>query len=948
MNKNAIVVKAVVFCFLLIASCTPRHSIISTGNGILTDPSVITGTLPNGFQYLLMQNPVPENRVFIYLNIFAGSLNETDEQQGVAHYLEHMLFNGSNHFKPGELIEFFQSIGMEFGSDANAHTGFYNTVYNLSLPDGDQKHMEDAITVIEDYAEGASLLDSEIDRERGIILAEKRERDSVSYRTFKKALEFELPDSILSQRFPIGMDTVIYNADQKLLKAYYDKWYRPDNMALIVVGDFDIKTVKSIITERFSKLASRNSFFNSTLSTRWKEHEKIKVLYLYEPEAGKTTITLETVLWKKFEPETIDTLKSKTLTEISNSMLRNRLSKMVNNQTGGFSNVSVYSGSFLHNVSLSVINATCDPEKWQESLKHIESALRQGLVHGFEKNELDRVKSDFLSDLELDVNQSGTQKSPDISNEILTAINQKELILSAQQRRDILNPYIQSISLQDTKDTLNKFWPKEPRLVIVTGNADLRATDPEINILNIYQKSSVEKIEKYTESESKTFPYLETPEPSTSIIKTKEDNVRDLGVTTIDFNNNVRLNLKHTDYKKNEILFKLCFGEGKKSEPISKPGLSFIAESVIKKSGLGQLNADQMEEALAGFKISIGFDINDNHFSFSGSSDPDDIELIFQLIYHHLKDPGFRKEALNISRIHYQQMYNSLMRTPEGIMRIKGDLFLAKNDSRFGLPDPSKIMQYSLDDVKDWLTPYFENSPVEMSIIGDIDKEKIISLACKYLGTLNKKEDMINTNAFPLKQINFPESEQIDFEIDSKIKFGIVHVTFLTDDFWNIEQTRRLSLLSKIFSEKLRLVIREELGETYSPYVYNDPSSIFDHYGIMHIVVNVKPDKHEYIYQKIIEIVKLLTLEIISEKEMNKALKPIINHLEVYIKTNEYWLNSVMANSYHYPKKLEWAENLIRDYNSITNEELFLLAKRYLRTEKSALIRIKTNQNKSK
>ena len=232
MNLMSLAFKISILWFLIISSCAaPQQRIIVSDQGIQTDPGIVYGVLPNGFQYILKQNSTPADQVNIHLNIFAGSMHETDEQQGIAHFLEHLLFNGSEHFKPGELIEYFQSIGMDFGADANASTSFFNTVYDLSLPTADFKQMDEAFVVIQDYAKGALLLSSEVNREQGIILAEKRERDSVSYRTFKKSFEFELPDSMFNQRFPIGIDTVIKNADKSLLKEYYDKWYRPDNMA---------------------------------------------------------------------------------------------------------------------------------------------------------------------------------------------------------------------------------------------------------------------------------------------------------------------------------------------------------------------------------------------------------------------------------------------------------------------------------------------------------------------------------------------------------------------------------------------------------------------------------------------------------------------------------------------------------------------------------------------
>jgi zinc protease len=941
-NIKAIAVKAAVFCFLLIVSCAPRHPFVPIGNGIQTDPALVSGTLSNGFQYLLMENPVPDDRVYIYLTLFSGSLHETEEQQGIAHFLEHMLFNGSKHFKPGELIAYFQSIGMEFGADANAQTGFFNTMYNLSLPNGDQHHLEKAFTVIQDYAEGASLLENEILREKGIILAEKRERDSVSFRTFKKTLEFELPGSLFAQRFPIGLESVIQKADQKLLKSYYDKWYRPDNMALVMVGDVDMKTVEPMIRDRFSSLFPRSSGIPDPPSTQWKEHEKTKAFHHYEPEAGSTHVTIETLGRKPFEPETPETLKAEILTQISHTMLENRLIKQARDQTGGFSDVSVYSGTMLNHVSISAVHAACEPEKWKQALGDMERALRQGSTFGFEKNELDRVKAEFLSDLEREVDQWDTQKSEDIADRLLAGINGKKMLLSARQRKDILEPYIRSISLKDAHDRLIQLWPKDPRLIIVTGNASLDTDDPGAEILDTYEKAGLQEIEKYRQSESKSFPYLEIPESAAGGIKSREDNVRDLGITTLELNNKVLLNLKSTDYQENEILFKVCFGQGRKSEPLSKPGLSFVAESVIQKSGLGQLNADQMEEALAGRKININFDVNDNNFSFSGSADPKETELLFQLIYHYLNDPGFRDETLERTNIQYQQMYAGLLRKPEGIMRIKGNPFLANNDPGFGLPEPPRMRGYSVKDIREWLEPYFKGAPLEISLIGDMDMEKVISLADHYLGALPRREDKI-PGPDHSRPIGFPQGGQLDLKIDTKIESGVVHAAFLTDDFWDIAQTRRLTLLSKVFSEKLRLLIREELGETYSPYVYNEPSMIFDDYGILHIVVEAKQEKHELVYEKITDIIRELTSERISRQDLDTALGPVINHLKIYVETNEYWLNSVMADSYRYPQKLDWAKDLIKDYTAITAEELFLLAKKYLKIENRALIRIQSD-----
>ncbi len=928
--------------FLFSCSAAPTRLIVNPANDILVDPDIIYGRLDNGFQYILMENPLPDQRVNIHLNVFTGSLNETDDQQGAAHFLEHMVFNGSEHFKPGELVEYFQSIGMDFGADANAHTSFFNTGYDLSLPKSDPTSLDQAFVVIQDYARGALLQESEIDRERGIILAEKRERDSISYRTFKKSLEFELPGSFINQRFPIGIDRTLKRTDKTLLRSYYDQWYRPDNMVLVVVGDFDVQTVLPMIEQRFSRLKPRTLFEKKPASFNWKPHQGIKPFYHYESEAGSTDIMIETVSWKPFEVQTLETLKQRTLESIANSMLQNRLSRMVRTRTADFSSASVFSGPFLHHISLSAIHAVCEPLKWEQGLGQIEKALRQGLEYGFVEKELDRVKVNFISSLENQVSLADSRKSPEISRQILAAVNQKGLLLSPQQQKDLLVPYIASISLEDAHRALEQIWSKDHRLVLVTGNADIPGKNPEARILDVYEKSLADRVSPYQGFESKIFPYLELP-ASPVRIKTRQDNVKGLGITVLELENNIRLNLKPTDFKQNEFLFKVSFGEGKKSEPISKPGLAVVAEDVIQSSGLGGLDKDQLEEALAGKKVEFRFDVNENYFSFSGSADPKETGLVFQIIYHYFHDPGYREEALNLSTLRYHQQYDALMRTPDGIMQIKGDAFLAKNDPRFGLPEPEIMDEYTLSDVKAWLHPFFVQSPIEISIAGDFELEHMINLASRAMGGFEQRKNFSDQRIKFIEtgKIGFPSGEQLDLKPDTRIDSGQVHVAFLTDDFWDIMQTRRLLILSRVVAERLRLVLREDLGQTYSPYVYNDPSLGFDNYGVMHVVVNVKPGSHYFVYNKIREILSDLYEKGISEKETDLALEPVLNHLNDLQKTNHYWRDSVLANASNYPQKFEWARDMISGYTSIDQDDLTALVKKYLGMENYAVIMVK-------
>ncbi|WP_022668799.1 M16 family metallopeptidase [Desulfospira joergensenii] len=944
----------------VLGGCGPKHplSFSDPSSGTKSDPALVQGVLGNGFQYVLMANQTPKDRVSLHLNVFAGSVHESDQEQGLAHYLEHMLFNGSEHFKPGDLVEYFQSIGMDFGGDANASTSYFKTVYDLNLPKGDKAYLDDGLLVLQDYARGALLLEEEIERERGIILAEKRERDSVSYQRFKHELAFELPGAIFNRRHPIGVDSVIKGADRKLLKNFYDRWYRPDNMVLVAVGDFDIKEMVSLISARFSKLRPRTGEpVQKTPRISWKPHQGIKAFYYHEPEAGETEVTIERITRAKFAPQTLENMKEQLVLTVADQIIQNRLSRLIREQTAAFSSASAYSGQFLHNVTITALNASCRPENWKTSLHQLEKMLRQACDFGFSQRELDRVKADYISFLKARVLQEDTRKTEDLSRAILEAINNKKLFLSPSQKLNLLEPFLESLSLDQVNQSFKNAWVQDHRLVLVSGNLKINPSGdvkPEEIISQTYVDATLEPVSPFEKSESKSFPYLEIPGPDSvgsqdtdssnfQIVKRKDD-VKGLGITTIDLRNNVRINLKQTGFQKNRILFKLVFGPGRRSQPAAKPGLDWIGQTTVQQSGFGAMDMDQLEEALAGRNADFEFGIEDEYFSLTGSADPKESELVFQLLYTFLKDPGFRPQGLDLAKTLYRQMYNNLKNTPDGIMRIKGSRFLAGNDTGFGLDPPDKIDQLTMEDVRDWLLPYIQSSPVELSVVGDFDMDLVIDQAAACLGSLGERRQV---SFVKNRSIVFPKGKELNIALETRIEKGMVRIAFPTDDFWNIRQTRRLSMLARVFSERLRKKVREDLGASYSPYVYNHPSMIHKGYGVMHVVAAVDPASSDRILAVVKKIARQLNETGVDSRELDLVKKPVMIHLKDLRETNSYWLNSVMADSLSHPERFEWARQIISDYGSISADELSSLAKRFLNIKDAARILIGPEKNDS-
>jgi len=905
---------------------------------LLPDPVLVFGKLPNGFRYVLMENHRPKDRVSMHLNVQAGSLHESDNQQGFAHFLEHMLFNGSTNFKPGELVKYFQSIGMEFGADANAHTAFNETVYDILLPLGDRKNLQKGLTVIKDYAEGALLLPPEIDSERRVVLAEKRIRDSAEYRTYVATLNFELPHAKISKRLPIGKEEILKEADHKRLKAFYDTWYRPEKMILVIVGDFDTQSAISLIKENFSSLSARAPPMPEPDFGKI-DHLGIKPFYHLEKEAGNTTTSIEVVEKVSKKPDSFAFQKAILIEDIANRIVQDRLNSRVGKAGTPFTSASIGSGYFLNQMKYAEITAECSPKNWNRSLSLIEQILRKALKFGFTESELDRVKKDYLSELDNEVKKASTRDSRHLARKIMWNLNSDSVFLSPAQRKELFTPLINALTLQNVHDAFKEIWAPEHRLLLVTGNAELTGTDkdPLSQILGAYNESKKVHVSRPAEKKTIAFPYLQEPGEEGSIIRTKK--ISDLGIVQVDFKNGVRLNLKKTDFKADQVLINLAFGSGRTSQPLKKPGLAALSTKLINESGLGGLEKDGIERAMAGKSTDVSFDVAEDHFYFKGETVTQEVPLLFQLLYAHLVDPGFREDAYALSMERFRQEYLELSGSIDGAMVLSGNRFLAGGDSRFGLPSYEEFRQLTLEHVRSWIQASLKTDTMEVSVVGDFDMDSVIKLAAKYLGTLSLHTEIYKSSESRLPE--FPVGQFHKISVATKIPKGMVIVAYPTEDLWDISRTRRLSVLADIVSDRLREQIREKLGSAYSTFAFNRPSRAYPKYGVFQAGVYINPEEANMLIKKVKKIVSDLAVDGATQDELHRALFPTLTGIKEMMRENSYWLNTVLTGSKKHPQQLDWSRTIMKDYASITKEEVSNIAKKYLDNGKATTIIVK-------
>lgn len=943
-SRHTLFVVCLVLCsFLLLNGCAfqqvsggeaGKPACISQGwpqdvSDLPVDPQLIFGTLDNGIRYVIRQNKQPKERIALYLDVQAGSLNEEDDQRGLAHYLEHMLFNGTTNYPPGTLVEYFQTIGMGFGADTNAHTTYDETVYKLLLPAGDQETLNEGMEVLADYARGALLLEKEVDRERGIILAEKRARDSAQARVSKNLLKYEFAGTRIAERDPIGTEETLRSANSALLRSFYERWYRPENLIVVLVGDTDPNLAVQTIKRYFSGLSAGNEEVKCFDIGRVRG-SGTDIAYQYEPDLGETDIRISTIWNIDPQPDTSAWEKIQLQNYVAASVLDNRLKYHVNEKDSALLNARVYAGNFLQNFGYFGLDARTAADKWQQGLAVLEQVLRQSVRKGITESELERVKREITADLEKKARTAHSRDSNELAMEIIRKINGNEVIVSPEKEKDLYGTMLAEMTVADVEQSLQRIWLEGRRVVQVAGTARLDGGEgsPEQQIRQVLANSSSVEVDAWQGEDTIEFPYLEPAQSPNAIAQVVDH--EDIGATTTILANGLRINVKKTDFTEQEVLLAVHFGNGQLSEPV--PGLSRLAEAVVYESGFGQMTREQLDNALAGRNGEVRFTVGPESFLFSGKGLSSELEFMLQLVYTGLADPAFRPDAYARSMKRFGQMYKSMQSSIEGTYQLYGQVIFAGGNSRYGFPDESTFLQLRLDQVREWIENAMQHADLEVSVVGDVDPEKVVALVREYLGGLQGT----GTGMVENEPVRFPAGAQETLSVQTNDDKAVVAIGWPTDDFWDIWRTRRLSVLAGVLEDRMRQTIREELGAAYSPVAYNFASRADKGFGVLSSLLTVDPQQVDQVRDSIETITEDLRQHGVTAEELQRTLEPINTSIKDLQRTNKYWLESVLALSTRHPQQLEWPLSIRTDFASISPQQINDFAAKYLRREKEA------------
>ncbi len=901
------------------------------------DPEATFGTMENGMRYIILPHEEPPGRVSLRMHIAAGSLMEKDDQQGIAHFLEHMVFNGSKNFTPDDLIPRMQRLGIAFGAHVNAYTSFDETVYMLDLPDLSDEMLDLGFTVMRDFADGALLEPDEIDKERGVILAEKTDRDSVSFRLMKKQFETLMPDSLLTHRFPIGEEEVIRNAPRERFVEFYRNYYIPERMTFIVVGDVEPAVAEERIRETFGSLANPETPGTDPQLGGIREAGEVEAHVFADRELTATELSLLTIEPYTPQPDTRELREDRLRLALAHAMLGKRFDRLAKTEDAPILGGSASRSDLFNYVTLGSIDVSVADDHWKDAVPVLEQEFRRALEHGFTSAEFAEASANVLNRYEQAVESQDSRRSDDMATGIARTINDRRVLTSPATELELVSTALGELTPADCHAAFREFWSgKGFDLVLTTKEEPEGAAG---TLLALYQESAEQEVAAPEETEVKSFAYTDFGDPSE--IGSQEE-IDGLGITRLVLANGVTVNFKPTDFDKNRIQLKARVGYGKLTAPGDKPGLSEFAAAVVNDGGIGEHSADELEQIFAGRNVGSGFSIEDDHFSVSGSTTPEDLELQLQLMTAQILHPGFRAEAVEQFRKTVPMLFQQLKHTPAGPMQQMGS-WLRGRDPRFTFPDtPEVLIAYGAADIEPWLATEFTAGAIELSIVGDFDPEKLVPLVLGTFGAIEARPDRTNPPELD-RSVAFPDAPQTKtFTFESKIPQGQAAVVWQCPGPGDEpRQFRRLQLLADILGDRLREEIREKLGASYSPNAGASGSTGLEDFGFLIALSSGKPEDVGQLTGVSVDLADALSTGGATDDELDRARNPALADVEKSLRDNSYWLDLVMSGSTGNPEKFALARDRRQDIESITLAEINQLAAAHFGRDRAIQIVIK-------
>lgn len=851
------------------------------------DPDVRTGTLDNGLRYFVRANQEPENRAELWLVVDAGSTDEEDDQRGLAHFLEHMLFNGTQEYPATALVNFLESIGMEFGPDVNAYTSFDETVYTLQTPTDNTETLAKGLDVLKEWASAALIDPVEVDKERGVVTEEWRMRDlNAQGRVTDEMIEGLLRGSRYAERLPIGDMGIIGAAPADTVRRFYEMWYRPDNMAVIAVGDFDPDKMVEEILSQFGGLQNPDS---PRVGNSWEAPDlgATHALVISDPEFPATYVDVE----YRQAPEvaaTVGDYRSSLVTSTAIQILNYRFDDLRRSANPPFLAAWASVAPFVRAADQSSVSAQVEEGGIEQGLTALMTEAERLRRFGVTASELERARTEMLRGFEQAAAESANIPNADHAGGLRDAFLTGSVPVRADDTWQLAQTLIPTITAEEIQDRAKELFPHENRLVLAVAPEREGVSLPDDDaLLAVVTETEASDVTPPAEAAAAGALLEDIPEPAAIV---SEESVDAIGAQVLTLSNGIRVWIKPTDFKSDEVLFELASPGGLSMVDDADVSATAFAPGIASDSGVGALTQSELQRALAGKNVGVQPWVDDNSEGISGSASPSDLETMLQLVYLYATQPRMDADALALFQRSVASWLADRDLAPESAIEDRLTAIRCPNGSP-RCDDLAALKESTTFDTDSLLRAYqdrFANlGDATALLVGNVDVATLKPLLERYIGTL----PTTNTPEVAVDRIPATPralyAETIEKGIDPSSAVLLSWETPLTP---TVESRVALRALEGALDIRLREVLREEMGAIYGAGVGGAVSPRPDNEYNLTIQFTVAPTRAVEAVDTVQNIVADLRENGPSADVLERAKQTLLSDQEENLKRNEAWL----------------------------------------------------------
>ncbi len=874
---------------------------------IPNNPAVKVGILKNGLKYYVLKNAEPKNRMELRLVVNAGSVLETDAQQGLAHFMEHMNFNGTKDFPKNDLVNFLQKAGMKFGADLNASTSFDETIYQLQVPTDSAKLFERAFQILADWSSYATLDTVEINKERGIILEEERARGkNAQSRIQQKLYPVLFNNSRYADRIPIGKVDILKTFKPEEMVKFYKDWYRPDLMAVVAVGDFDPEQVENLIKEKFSAL---------------KKAKKAPKRVKYEIPASAGTQTYQ-ILDKEVPQSTFQMFtrlpREKTVTQsdyrtdiaesLYNQMISTRLQEASKKPNAAFVFGIMSYSPFLAGLDVfQTIVLPKNAEGMEAAIKAIIDEKERLKRFGFTKGELERAKKEYFVGVEKGFKEKDKTKSAAYVSGMVQNYLQQSAFTNADFRYDFTKANLEGISLDEVNAISSKIMSEENRVGLIVGSekdADKLPNEAKLKELINFKNPDL----KPYEDEAVLTPILEKIPEGTKVVSEKK--IEEVGVTELVFANGIKVALKPTTFKNDQIVFSASSKGGTSLYSDEDYYSAELSSTVVSQGGVSKLSDSQLDKALAGKTANVYTYVGEMSEGVGGNTTPKDLETALQLMYAYVTQPRRDDEVVKSFLKNQKELIANSLKTltPEKVFGDSVMTTLYKKNFRRMPTKPEDIDKVNIDrSMEIYKERFSDMSDFTFVFVGNFEVEKIKPLLEKYIGGLPSTKRQESYKDLNISKVSGKVEKNIYKGLEDKAS---VNLQFNGSFGYTEEENINLDALAEVLNIKLTEKLREEAGGVYSPSIRSSYQKLPKATYNLTIAFGCSPANAEKLVKITLDEIAKIKANGPEKVDVEKVIAEEKRSGELQVKENGFW-NSYLLDQYSDGEDL----NFINRYN---------------------------------